>query len=165
MPQKLLRQDQVPGLPPQVVCGAMPELVDLHRVRHIGIAILRYRLYQIDKLISRTITYALVTATLGGVFVGGVVLLTDVLPFSSPVAVAASTLAAAALFTPLRLRIQLLIDHRFNRTRYDAEAILAAFTRSLRNEVELDAICEQLIDTARDAVAPAHASIWTRPST
>ncbi len=131
----------------------------------IGIAILRYRLYEIDKLISRTITYALLTATLGGVFVGGVVLLTDVLPFSSPVAVAASTLAAAALFTPLRTRLQRLIDRRFNRAHYDAEVVLAAFTMSLRNEVELDAIREQLIATTKTAVAPTHASIWIRPST
>jgi hypothetical protein len=131
----------------------------------IGVGILKYRLYEIDRLISRTISFALLTAALGGVFVGVVLLMTRVLPFSSPVGVAASTLAAAALFTPLRFRLQRIIDRRFNRTRYDAEAILTAFTTSLRNEVELDAIREQLIDTARGAVAPTHASIWIRPST
>ncbi len=130
----------------------------------IGIAILRYRLYEIDKLISRTITYALLTATLGGVFVGGVVLLTDVLPFSSPVAVAASTLAAAALFTPLRTRLQRLIDRRFNRARYDAQATVAAFTSGLRGAIDVETVRSELISVVDQAVAPTHASLWIRPS-
>jgi hypothetical protein len=131
----------------------------------IGVGILRYRLYEIDRLISRTISYALLTAALAGVFVAVVLLMTRVLPFSSPVGVAASTLAAAALFTPLRLRLQRVIDRRFNRSPYDAEAILAGFTTSLRDEVELDTIREQLIETTSAAFAPTHASIWIRHST
>jgi hypothetical protein len=131
----------------------------------IGVAILRYRLYEIDKLISRTISYALLTATLGGVFVGGVVFLTDVLPFSSPVAVAASTLVAAALFTPLRARLQRLIDRRFNRSRYDAEAIVAAFTGQLRESIDLDSISNTLMAVVAQSVEPTHAFIWVRPNT
>jgi hypothetical protein len=130
----------------------------------IGVGILRYRLYEIDRLISRTISYALLTAALAGVFVAVVVLTTRVLPLSSPVGVAASTLATAALFTPLRGRLQRLIDRRFNRARYDAEAILAAFTGRLRDEVEVDAIRDQLLRTTSATLAPAHASIWIRPS-
>ena len=106
----------------------------------IGIGILKYRLYDIDRLISRTISYLIMTGLLAGVFIGIVALATQVLPFSSPVAVAASTLAAAALFNPLRKRVQHLVDRRFNRARYDAEAIVAAFTLRLRDAVDLDTV-------------------------
>jgi len=127
-----------------------------------GAAILRYRLYDIDRLISRTISYVLVTGVLVGVFVGIVLLATRVLPFSSPVGVAASTLAAAALFTPLRRRVQGLVDRRFNRTRYDAEAVLAAFGDRLRGAVDLESVEAGLLDAVGQATAPAHASIWLR---
>jgi len=130
----------------------------------MGVAILRYRLYEIDRLISRTISYALLTGVLVGAFVGLVLLTTHVLPFSSPVGVAASTLAAAALFDPLRKRVQRLVDRRFNRARYDAEVILAGFSGRIRDEVELDAIREQLLAAAVVSLAPTHASIWIRPS-
>ncbi len=117
----------------------------------IGIGILRYRLYEIDRLVSRTISYALVTASLLGFFIGLVALTTDVLPFSSPVGVAASTLAAAALFNPLRIRVQRIVDHRFNRARYNAEATVEAFAHRLRDAVDR-------------AVAPAHLTVWLRSS-
>ena len=94
----------------------------------IGVGILRYRLYEIDRLVSRTLTYAVLTALLAGVYLGLVALISDALPFSSPVAVAASTLTAAALFSPLRRRVQHIVDRRFNRARYDAEATVAAFS-------------------------------------
>jgi hypothetical protein len=129
----------------------------------IGVGVLRYRLYEIDRLISRTISYTLLTATLGGVFVGGVVLLTHVLPFSSPVAVAASTLAAAALFSPLRLRTQRLIDRRFNRARYEVEAILTAFSGRLRQTVDLMTIEEELLEAVNVSLAPRHTSLWIKP--
>ena len=129
----------------------------------IGIGILKYRLYEIDRLISRTLSYLIITGLLVGVFIGIVVLATDVLPFSSPVAVAASTLAAAALFNPLRLRVQRLVDRRFNRARYDAEAILAAFTMRLRDAVDLDTVRSELLLAVDRAVEPAHASVWLRP--
>lgn len=128
----------------------------------IGVAILRYRLYDLDRLISRTVSHLIVTGLLVGVFVGSVALATDVLPFSSPVGVAASTLAAAALFNPLRRRVQRVVDHRFNRSRYDADAILSAFGARLRLAVELDAVKDELEVTADRAVQPSHVSVWLR---
>ena len=130
----------------------------------MGIGILKYRLFEIDRLISRTLSYVIITGLLAGVFVGIVVLTTDVLPFSSPVGVAASTLAAAALFNPLRLRVQRLVDRRFNRARYDAEAIVAAFTMRLRDAVDLDTVRHELLTAVDGAVQPAHASLWLRPA-
>ena len=129
----------------------------------IGVGILKYRLYEIDRLISRTLSYAILTGLLAGVFVGIVVFTTDVLPFSSPVAVAASTLAAAALFNPLRGRVQHLVDRRFNRSRYDAEATVAAFTLRLRDAVDLDTVRSELLAAVDGAVKPAYASVWIRP--
>jgi hypothetical protein len=128
-----------------------------------GVAILKHGLYEIDRLISRTISYLILTGLLVGVFAGIVVLATQVLPFSSPVAVAASTLAAAALFNPLRLRVQRLVDRRFNRARYDAEAIVTAFTLRLRDAVDLDTVRGELLRAVNGAVQPAHASLWIRP--
>jgi hypothetical protein len=127
-----------------------------------AIAILRHGLYEIDRLISRTLSYAILTGLLVGVFVGGVALATQVLPLASPVAVAASTLAAAALFNPLRLRVQRLVDRRFNRTRYDAETIVSAFTLHLRDAVDLDTVRSELLQVIDQAVVPAHASLWIR---
>jgi hypothetical protein len=129
----------------------------------IGVGILKYRLYDIDRLISRTLSYALLTALLVGTFVGLVALTTDLLPFSSTVGVAASTLAAAALFNPLRVRVQRLVDRRFNRARYDAEATVAAFAARLRDAVDLDAVQADLLEVVQRAVEPAHATIWLRP--
>jgi hypothetical protein len=129
----------------------------------MGVGILRYRLYEIDRLISRTISYAILTGLLVAVFLGIVGLTTRVLPFSSPVGVAASTLAAAALFNPLRLRVQRLVDRRFNRARYDADAIVAAFTLRLRDAVDLDTVRHELLTAVDGAVNPTHASVWIRP--
>jgi len=128
----------------------------------IGVGILKYRLYDIDRLISRTISYLLVTGVLVGVFAGLVLLATRVLPFSSPVGVAASTLAAAALFNPLRRRVQGLVDRRFNRTRYDAESVIAAFGDRLRGAVDLESVQTGLLAAVSQTTAPAHASIWLR---
>jgi len=128
----------------------------------LGIGILKYRLYDIDRLISRTLSYATVTALLAGVFLGIVVLTTHVLPFSSPVGVAASTLAAAALFNPLRKRVQHVVDRRFNRARYDAESIVEAFSLRLRDAVDLDTVRFELLQAVDRAFEPAHASVWIR---
>jgi hypothetical protein len=128
----------------------------------LGIGILKYRLYDIDRLISRTLSYATVSALLAGVFLAIVVLTTDVLPFSSPVGVAASTLAAAALFNPLRKRVQHTVDRRFNRARYDAEAIIEAFSLRLRDAVDLDTVRRELLHAVDRAFEPAHASVWIR---
>ncbi len=129
----------------------------------IGFGILKYRLYDIDRLISRSLSYAIVTATLVGVFAGLVLLTTRVLPFSSPVGVAASTLAAAALFNPLRRRVQRLVDRRFNRARYDAEATVAAFGARLRDAVDPETVLSELAAAAGGSLQPAHVSVWVRP--
>jgi hypothetical protein len=131
----------------------------------IGAGIMRYRLYEIDRLISRTLSYTIVTGTLVGVFVGLVLLTTRVLPFSSPVGVAASTLAAAALFNPLRRRVQRLVDRRFNRARYDAEATVASFSARLRDAVQVDVVRDDLLGVVAHALEPAHLSLWIRSET
>ena len=104
----------------------------------IGLAILKYRLYDIDRLISRTLAYAIITGLLVGVYASLVLLATQLLHVHTPVAVAASTLAVAALFNPLRLRVQHVVDRRFNRARYDADQTVAAFAARLQDAVELD---------------------------
>ena len=129
----------------------------------MGVGILRYRLYEIDRLISRTLSYAILTGLLVGTFIGLVALTTNTLAISGRVGVAASTLAAAALFNPLRKRIQHLVDRRFNRARYDAEATVAAFTACLRDAVELDTIRADLLAAVTRAVEPTHASVWIKP--
>ncbi|HEY3925441.1 MAG TPA: hypothetical protein VGL75_12840 [Acidothermaceae bacterium] len=130
----------------------------------IGVGILKYRLYEIDRLISRTLSYLVITGLLVAVFLGLVALTTSVLPFSSPVGVAASTLAAAALFNPVRRRVQRLVDRRFNRARYDAESIIAGFKIRLRDAVDLDTINHELREAVNEAVAPSHASVWITPT-
>jgi hypothetical protein len=129
----------------------------------IGVGILKYRLYEIDRLISRTLSYAILTALLVGTFIGLIALTTNTFARSGRVGVAASTLAAAALFNPLRKRIQHLVDRRFNRARYDAEATVAAFTAQLRDAVEIDAIRADLLDAVNRAVQPTQASVWIKP--
>lgn len=126
----------------------------------VGVATLRYRLYEIGRLISRTLAYALLTALLVGIFAGVVLLTTRVLPFSSPVAVAASTLAAAALFNPLRTRVQRLVDRRFNRARYDRDALVAAFGAKLRDAVDPETVLAELAGAAATAVEPMSVSVW-----
>jgi hypothetical protein len=129
----------------------------------VGVAILKYRLYDIDRLISRTLGYAIVTGLLVGLYAGLVLLATQVLSITSPVAVAASTLAAAALFSPLRRRVQRLVDRQFNRVRYDADQTAAAFAARLRDAVDVDAVRSDLLTVVNTAVEPAHISVWTGP--
>lgn len=129
----------------------------------MGVAILRYRLYDIDRIISRTLSYAIVTGLLVGLYAGLVLLATEVLSITSPVAVAAATLAAAALFAPLRRRVQQVVDRRFNRVRYDADQTIAAFAARLRDAVDLDAVRSDLLVVVNTAVEPAHISVWTYP--
>ena len=128
-----------------------------------GFGILKYGLYEIDRVISRTLAYAVLTGLLVGVFVGLVLLTTRVLPFSSPVGVAASTLAAAGLFSPLRGRLQRLVDRRFNRARYDAEALVTAFGARLRDAVDPETVLTELAAAAGGSLQPAHVSVWVRP--
>jgi len=126
----------------------------------IAIAVLKYRLYDIDRLISRTLAYAIVTGVLVGLYAGLVLLATQVLTLKSPVAVAASTLAAAALFSPLRSRVQRAVDRRFNRARYDADQAVAAFAATLKDAVDLDAVQADLAGVVQRALEPAHVSLW-----
>jgi hypothetical protein len=126
----------------------------------IAVAVLKYRLYDIDRIISRTLAYTIVTGLLVGVYAGLVLLATHVLSFHSTVAVAASTLAAAALFTPLRRRVQRAVDRRFNRARYDADQTMAAFAARLKDAVDLDAIRDDLAGVVHQALEPAHVSVW-----
>jgi len=129
----------------------------------IGVAILRYGLYEIDRIISRTLAYALVTGLLVGAFAGLVLLTTDVLSLSSPVAVAASTLAAAGLFNPLRQRVQRVVDRRFNRTRYNADRTVAAFAAGLKDAMDVTAVREDLTSVVQQTLEPAHISLWISP--
>jgi MFS family permease len=127
----------------------------------IGVAVLRYRLYDIDRVVSRTVAYAIVTALLVGVYAGLVLLATEVLRLRTPVAVAAATLAAAALFNPVRRRVQHRVDRRFNRAHYDAEATVAAFAARLKDAVDLDTIRDDLASVVQTALEPASMWVWT----
>jgi hypothetical protein len=129
----------------------------------VGIAILKYRLYDIDRIISRTLAYAIVTGLLVGLYAGLVLLATGVLGFHSTVAVAAATLAAAAVFNPLRVRVQRMVDRRFNRARYDADQTVAAFAARLKDAVDLDSIRNDLAGVIDQALEPSHISVWVSP--
>jgi hypothetical protein len=126
----------------------------------MGVAILKYRLYDIDRILSRTVAYAIITGLLVGVYAGLVLLATQVLRFSSPVAVAASTLAAAALFSPVRRRVQRAVDRRFNRARYDADRTVTLFAARLQDAVDLDTVQADLLATVGDSLQPAYLSVW-----
>ncbi len=126
----------------------------------IGVGILKYRLYDIDRLVSRTLAYTLVTGMLVAVYAGLVLLATRVLSLHTPVAVAAATLAAAALFNPLRRRVQYAVDRRFNRARYDADQTVAAFAARLKDAVDLDSIRDDLAGVVHQTLEPSHVSVW-----
>jgi hypothetical protein len=126
----------------------------------IGVGILKYRLYDIDRIISRTLAYAIVTGLLVGVYAGLVLLTTQVFRVHTPVAVAASTLAAAALFNPVRRRVQQMVDRRFNRARYDADQAIAAFAARLKDALDLGSVRDDLAGAVHQALEPAHVSVW-----
>ena len=130
----------------------------------IGIGILTYRLFDIDRILSRTVAYAILTGLLLGVYAGLVLLATQVLGFASTWAVAASTLAAAALFTPLRRRVQRAVDRRFNRARYDADRMVDAFAARLQEAVDLDTVRADLATVVHAALEPAQVSVWVSGS-
>jgi len=134
----------------------------------MSIAILRYRLYQIDSLINRTLVYASLTAVLALVYFCAILVLDRLLILltgqESTLAVVASTLLIAALFTPLRRRIQSFIDRGFYRRKYDARKTLEAFSVQLRDETDLDALSDGLVSVVRETMQPEHASLWLRPS-
>jgi len=143
---------------PFAVNGALSLVVPIA----FGLAILRHGLYDIDRVISRTVSYAVLTGLLVGVYVGLVTLVTRLVPTSNSLAVAASTLAVAALFQPLRRRVQAAVDRRFNRARYDAEHTVDSFSRRLRAEVDLETVRTDLLSVVHQTLQPTRASLWLR---
>ena len=151
---------EAPGWGTQPVVDALTTLGTAALPVCMGVAVLKYRLYELNRIISRVVSYTLITALLGGVFAGLILLTTRVLPFKGSVAVAVATLVIAALFNPLRKRVQHAVDRRFNRERYDAEAIVVAFTGRLRQTIDLDTVRGDLVGVVHEAFQPAHVSVW-----
>jgi hypothetical protein len=144
-----------------VICVGLPVA--------IGIAVLRYRLYEIDIIINRTLVYGTLTAILVGIYFGGIVSLQRLFVFitgeRSTLAVVASTLLIAALFNPLRRRVQSFIDRRFYRRKYDARKTLQEFSTKLRDETDLETLNDELVGVVRETMQPARVSLWLRPET
>jgi hypothetical protein len=129
----------------------------------IGAAILRYRLYDLDRIISRTLAYGLLTLLLGGGYAGVVLGLGQLLGQDSSLVVAGATLAVAALFGPARRRIQDLVDRRFNRRRYDGVQTIQAFSTRLRQQVDLDTLTAELVAVVEQTMQPTRVALWLRP--
>jgi hypothetical protein len=133
----------------------------------IGVAVLKYRLYDIDRVINRTLVYGLLSVLLGAVYTAGVFGLGQLLnPVTgeSGLAVAAATLAVAALFQPARHRVQAAVDRRFNRRRYDAAKTIQAFSTRLRDQIDLDTLSSELLEVVDQTMEPTTASLWLRRS-
>jgi len=163
LPVTALVGAELPGLAGNLISAAIFSALPVA----IGIAVLRYRLYDIDRLVNRTVVYGLLTVLLAGLYAGLVFALSQLLnpaDQQSALAVAASTLAVAALFQPARRRIQAVVDRRFNRRKYDAAKTVEAFSIRLRHEVDLDALTAELLVVVDQTIQPTRASLWLRPS-
>jgi hypothetical protein len=130
----------------------------------IGAAILRYRLYDLDRILSRTLSYGLLTVLLGGGYVGVVLGLGQLLGRDSSLVVAGATLAVATVFQPARRRIQRLVDRRFNRRRYDAAQTIERFSDRMHQQVDLDTLTAELLAVVEETIQPTQASMWLRPA-
>jgi len=153
----------LPGLGKVHLPAFLPVVAVLAVPVSVAVAVLRYRLWDLDRLISRTVTYALVTALLILPYLLIVPVATRLLQGSGSLAVAGATLAAAAAFQPLRRRVQALVDRRFNRRRYDAARTLEGFAARLREQVDLDALSAELLAVVNQTMQPTRASLWLRP--
>jgi hypothetical protein len=167
LPQLIIPTLGQAGSLPAAMSNSLGNLLYLPIPLAFGIAILRYRLYDIDILINRTLVYGALTLILTGIYVGLVfglqALLRGIISQDSSVAVVISTLAIAALFQPLRRRIQRIIDRHFYRSKYDAARAMAAFSATLRHEVDLEQLREQLLEVVQQTMQPTHVSLWLRP--
>jgi hypothetical protein len=165
----LLVVGAVSGPLPDVVGNVLFGVVFIALPAAVGVAVLKYRLYDIDLVVNRTLVYAPVSVALAAVYLGGVIVLQyafrAVTGQTSQVAVVASTLAIAALFNPLRRRVQEFVDRRFYRRKYDAQKTLSAFNSRLREDTELDSLSEDVLEVVSETMQPAHASLWLRPVT
>ena len=146
----------------QTFITAITMLITIGVPVSIAVAITRYRLYEIDRLVSRTVSYLLVVGLLAAVFIGAVTAAGSLLQTESDLAVAASTLAVAALFNPLRKRVQDWVDRRFNRSRFDASKVMDGFSGSLRDEVDPDRVVEGWVGVVSATMQPAAAGVWVR---
>jgi hypothetical protein len=158
-----------PGSLYQVLIGPIYPLGVLFIALSFGIAILRYRLWDIDIIINRTLVYGTLTTILAVIYIGLVlslqVLLHGIVSQDNSVAIVISTLVIAALFQPLRRRIQRIIDRRFYRSKYDSTKVVAAFSATLRQEVDLDTLRMRLLGVVQETMQPSHVSLWLRPPT
>jgi hypothetical protein len=154
---------------PAIMSGVVFAVICVGLPVAIGIAVLRYRLYEIDIIINRTLVYGTLTAILVGIYFGGIVSLQRLFVFitgeRSTLAVVASTLLIAALFNPLRRRVQSFIDRRFYRRKYDARKTLQEFSTKLRDETDLETLNDELVGVVRETMQPARVSLWLRPET